>query len=191
MEKTLTPEQLCKEIVLRFFKKDDVIFNWRPDFLKNPKTGKNLEVDIFIKNKRLAIEINGIHHKTIYQIEKDNIKKKNLKKEKIRLIVIDDIKQINWLVGYFNWKNFLNQKEVEEIKLKIKNINKNYHSKSFRNSKYKKYFSWKIKNEKGIAKAMEAQRIERRDNVIRKRQRDKREEKRKRKQKKLSKKQSN
>nr|WNL49793.1 transmembrane domain containing protein [Marseillevirus sp.] len=34
----------------------------RPDFLKNPKTGRNLELDCYNSNLKLALEYDGIQH---------------------------------------------------------------------------------------------------------------------------------
>lgn len=34
----------------------------RPEFLKNETTGKNLEIDLFNKDLRLAVEVQGIQH---------------------------------------------------------------------------------------------------------------------------------
>jgi len=39
-----------------------VIRNFRPDFLKNPKSGHNLEYDFYIPEAKVAFEIQGIHH---------------------------------------------------------------------------------------------------------------------------------
>jgi hypothetical protein len=34
----------------------------RPDFLKSPRTGKNLELDMYNKDLKLAFEYNGVQH---------------------------------------------------------------------------------------------------------------------------------
>jgi hypothetical protein len=38
------------------------IQDYRPDFLKNPKTGKNLEIDIYCEEKKFGFEYQGAHH---------------------------------------------------------------------------------------------------------------------------------
>lgn len=39
-----------------------IIVGYRPDFLKNPKTGRCLEIDAYYPDLRLGIEYNGIQH---------------------------------------------------------------------------------------------------------------------------------
>lgn len=39
-----------------------IIVGYRPDFLKNPKTGRCLEIDAYFPDLRLGIEYNGIQH---------------------------------------------------------------------------------------------------------------------------------
>lgn len=49
--------------------------NLRPDFLKNPETGKNLEIDCYNEQYNIAVEYNGIQHykfpSVFYKTEKD------------------------------------------------------------------------------------------------------------------------
>jgi len=53
-------EMSCREFVEFYFQKPFV--KVRPDFLKNPVTGENLELDIFNEDLMLAIEYNGAQH---------------------------------------------------------------------------------------------------------------------------------
>lgn len=39
-----------------------IIIGYRPEFLKNPETGRRLEIDAFFPELRLGIEYNGIQH---------------------------------------------------------------------------------------------------------------------------------
>ena len=80
----------------------------RPDWLKNPKTGANLELDGYNKKLKIAFEANGIQHykydrhfhksRSDYtdQVYRDKIKARICREKGIHLIVIpyyiDDIK---------------------------------------------------------------------------------------------------
>ena len=53
-------ENKCREIIERKYnRRFDSI---RPDFLKSPYTGRNLELDMYNEELKLAIEYNGIQH---------------------------------------------------------------------------------------------------------------------------------
>lgn len=69
----------------------------RPNWLKNPKTGRNLELDGYCEELKLAIEYNGPHHypstagiteNEQKQIDRDLIKKKLCDIKGIKLLVI-------------------------------------------------------------------------------------------------------
>jgi len=74
--------------------------NVRPDFLKNPETGKNLEIDCFCEEYSLAVEYNGVQHykypsvfhkneREFYnQVYRDRLKRKLCDKHGIYLISI-------------------------------------------------------------------------------------------------------
>lgn len=74
----------------------------RPDFLKNPKTGKNLELDMYNPSLKLALEYQGVQHRKytpffhksysdfMGQVERDNYKKKRCMDEGIDLICVPD-----------------------------------------------------------------------------------------------------
>lgn len=53
-------EKLCCEIMSRIF--DRPFKTVRPNFLKNPETGRNLEIDCYNEELRLGVEYNGIQH---------------------------------------------------------------------------------------------------------------------------------
>lgn len=53
-------EKLCRSIMENFYGKPFPTV--RPDFLMNPETGKNLELDCFNEELGIALEYNGIQH---------------------------------------------------------------------------------------------------------------------------------
>ncbi len=67
----------------------------KPTFLKNPKTGAVLEIDILFEDILLAFEFQGEHHYTDNKVkEKDCFKLEELRKKKIVLIPVN-ISQLN------------------------------------------------------------------------------------------------
>lgn len=93
-------ETECRRIVEDIFK---IPFSAvRPNFLKNPKTGKNLELDMYNHNIKLAVEYQGAQHRTytpffhksygdfLGQVERDNYKKRRCSEEGIDLICVPD-----------------------------------------------------------------------------------------------------
>lgn len=73
----------------------------RPDWLRNPKTGKNLEIDFYCKKLNLAVEVDGKQHfrfnaffhkdnpiNFIKQIQRDSFKKNQCKKFNVKLLSI-------------------------------------------------------------------------------------------------------
>lgn len=75
-------------------------FKIRPEFLKNEHTGKNLEIDLYNHELRLAVEIQGIQHykfsprfhlsetQFIEQKQRDNMKKLKCTQFGIKLIEV-------------------------------------------------------------------------------------------------------
>lgn len=92
-------ETLCKQALRRIFKNYE-FKTIRPNWLKNPETGKNLEIDLYCKELNLGIEYNGLQHyvfpnkfhKTreefIAQVRRDQFKKKMCNLHKLNLIVV-------------------------------------------------------------------------------------------------------
>lgn len=92
-------EMGCKEFIEFYFQKPFVKI--RPDFLKNPITQENLELDLYNDELKLAIEYNGSQHyhynsfmhknsrdKFQNQQYRDLIKKDLCQKAGIRLIIV-------------------------------------------------------------------------------------------------------
>lgn len=75
-----------------------VLYNYRPNFMKNPKSGSNLELDIYDPILKIAIEYNGKQHyferyhpnELSFRklVDRDLIKLELCKKNNIKLIVI-------------------------------------------------------------------------------------------------------
>lgn len=88
----------CK--VFETFLERKVMIHYRPDFLRNPLTNKNLELDLFDPNTGIAVEYNGAqHYKFVptmhdttdslnYQLWKDNLKIELCIKAGVILIVV-------------------------------------------------------------------------------------------------------
>ena len=81
-------EILCEKSLKLIFKTDiKILKNYRPDWLKNPKTGRNLEMDFYLPHINVAFEIQGNHHyDNNNQIDNDLTKEKILKNCGITLI---------------------------------------------------------------------------------------------------------
>jgi hypothetical protein len=89
-------EKKCKEIVERIFQKEFVTV--RPDWLKNPLSGRNLELDLYNEELKLGVEYDGIQHKEYNskwhgnkeefddQVLRDKMKNKLCKKNGVTLI---------------------------------------------------------------------------------------------------------
>lgn len=71
----------------------------RPDWLKNPLTGKNLELDCYCEKLRIAVEHNGSQHYRVgkycenvenlqYQVYKDKMKKILCRQNGVDLIIV-------------------------------------------------------------------------------------------------------
>lgn len=97
---TYKNEERCREIIQRIYNRP---FNkCRPDFLKNPKTGRNLELDMYNDVLKIAVEYNGIQHRTyapyfhkcpadyIDQLQRDKLKHQKCKDVGVTLIIVPD-----------------------------------------------------------------------------------------------------
>jgi len=78
---------------IKTFMKDEIVLNNCKQIIKNPNTGNNLELDIYIPSKKIAIEFNGLYwHSELILNEKAEryhfTKWNECKKEGIQLIQI-------------------------------------------------------------------------------------------------------
>jgi hypothetical protein len=102
-------EYLAREYLRFYLPNDEVIYNWRPDFLKNENTGKNLEVDIYYPFLRFGVEVNSLFHETRRNRSRDSLKIARCKVQGIRLIQVWNNRQLLRL--RFRLAEFLNDKQ--------------------------------------------------------------------------------
>ena len=114
-------EERCREIFEKLYRREFPTI--RPDFLKNPATNRNLELDGYCPTIKtpigmgLAFEYDGIQHsqhspyfhgnnpyKFVYQVEKDKFKDKVCKEKGILLI------RIPHFVAYNDLERFIRHK---------------------------------------------------------------------------------
>ena len=93
--KTSLGEKLLREFVGDSFPNRTIVYNARPEFLKNIETGNNLELDIWVVESHVAFEFNGPQHK--YSKERDKWKKVACRENGITLFSIRKPKQIYYL----------------------------------------------------------------------------------------------
>lgn len=108
-------EKQCKMALKNIFKNHDFI-TIRPNWLKNPETGKNLEIDLYNDNLKLGIEYNGYqhyifpnrYHKSrrdfIAQVRRDMFKQQVCDKMGIYIIVVP------FHISNNNIENYIRQK---------------------------------------------------------------------------------
>lgn len=134
---------LKKELTLVYWKQN-VIFNYRPDFLRNPKTWKNLEIDIYVKNY-YWVEFQWWQHYTDKnQIFRDELKLKLCKQNWLKLYRVT----LKWLKSflkkvYKDW-NYQNQIHINQVFKEI--------------DKYLENVQKKFKKDKSLKKAAPKQR---------------------------------
>lgn len=123
-------EDYAFKILKEAFPNEKIERNVRPDWIRSPKTGRNLELDIFIPSQNLAVEVQGFHHGTLYQEYKDGIKKQCCLERGVQFILVDASKKgLERLAKRF------------KIKMKIK-LSNNFSNKS-RYAKKTRYQLWK------------------------------------------------
>lgn len=91
-------EELCRQIISEIYRKPFV--KVRPDFLRNPETGCNLELDCYNQELKIALEYNGAQHymwpnftgqshaEFVEQVRRDMFKQKRCEEEGIYLIIV-------------------------------------------------------------------------------------------------------
>ncbi len=59
---TSQTENLARDLLRHHFPFLHAVYNSRPDWLRNPKTGRRLELDIFYPHINVAVEVQGIDY---------------------------------------------------------------------------------------------------------------------------------
>lgn len=95
---SLPEKKLCK--IFEEYLERPVVVHFRPDFLKNPRTGRNLELDMYDPETKIGIEYNGKQHYEYvpsmhkdladfeYQVWRDKLKIELCSKEGVILIIV-------------------------------------------------------------------------------------------------------
>lgn len=81
-------EKLCRRLLSMWFPSKVVLYNYRPDWLRNPNTGRNLELDIYYPDLGLAVEFQGFQHHLLLQRRKDYFKTQECSKIGILLLSV-------------------------------------------------------------------------------------------------------
>jgi hypothetical protein len=97
-DKTSKFEKLIRKVLSTAFPNDVAAYNERPDFLKNEKTGKNFELDIWYKSLGFAVECNGVHHGFMDKYARDKFKKAKCLEQGINLIQIEKPRDVFWML---------------------------------------------------------------------------------------------
>jgi hypothetical protein len=125
-------EEICRNILEDIFMQE--FPSTRPDFLVNPYTGKNLELDCYNADLRLACEYNGKQHYMytpffhnseedfIKQVYRDNLKKRLCYENDIELISVPYFMNEHQ-IRYYIEHSILNYVEHLILSEKLKNIN--------------------------------------------------------------------
>jgi len=70
---TSQTENLARDLLHHHFPFLHAVYNSRPDWLRNPKTGRALELDIFYPQINVAVEVQGVQHgRPVLGLQKDH-----------------------------------------------------------------------------------------------------------------------
>lgn len=106
-------EEMCRKIIQDIYHKP--FPSVRPDFLRNPRTHKNLELDCYNAELKIALEYNGQQHYTytqhfhknkrnfFSQVHRDDWKRKRCRELGIRLI------EVPYWVSPVNLRGYITQ----------------------------------------------------------------------------------
>jgi hypothetical protein len=124
-----------------FGKKTCFIINYRPDWLKNPRTNENLEIDIYLPQYQIGFEYQGDHHlKSILGHNVDYVKYKDLlKNELANKKGVPIIEFFEWDLKNKNFKDLLidrikrscTKKQIRKFLIILDKIEKSIYPKYF------------------------------------------------------------
>ena len=121
-------EKLCCKVLEEFLERE-VKVGIRPNFLKNPETGRNLELDVYDDQTKIAIEYNGQNHYSFVdqfhknneeltsQMKRDKLKVELCKKAGIKLIIVPYTIDAGKKGQDGKWKTNSVSPEIREAKL--------------------------------------------------------------------------
>ena len=122
-------ESITYKLLREFYgETTEILINYRPDWLKNPHTGCNLELDFYIPSRSVAYEVQGTHHykkKDKGQQWRDKYKKKICDDKDITLVTVNADQR-----DFYALRNIL--------KLNIPDADIQYNFKMKNNPNYKK-----------------------------------------------------
>jgi hypothetical protein len=124
-------EALCKQVIEEIYKAP--FYCVRPDFLKNPETGRNLELDLYNDFYKVAVERDGqqhylypnAFHKTreefLNQVRRDEYKRKMCDEHGIYLITVphtvkSDYNDIRKYIEYYLPENYAKRLKENDSK---------------------------------------------------------------------------
>lgn len=122
-------EELCCKIFEEYLERQ-VLVNRRPNFMRNPETGRNLELDVYDPITKVAIEYNGVQHyeptahfnmdrdSVNKQAERDVIKAKLCKDNGIKLIVVPYTVDSGYKDINGKWHSVSRNRYIREEKLR-------------------------------------------------------------------------
>jgi hypothetical protein len=122
-------EALCKQVIEEIY--GAPFYCVRPDFLKNPETGRNLELDLYNDFYKVGVEYEGIQHSVypnifhktreefLNQVRRDEYKRKTCDEHGIYLITVPhnvklEYSEIKKYIEYYLPENYAKRLENQE-----------------------------------------------------------------------------
>ena len=100
-------EGLCSEGLALIYGPSTNVIKTRPNWLRSPHSNRNLELDSYVEDKRVAVEYNGSQHyiftdrrSMVDRVEKDLSKLNQTRKHGVQLVVVPYIVPSNGLLRH-------------------------------------------------------------------------------------------